>query len=714
MSVWTNVRCESSGASGGLPRDTTLLQHSISGMGECLDRDKPLFSRVIPVQVKHPDHEKALALTVRVLSGTRPAPHGSGGGQRESVLHVELTDELDPFFLYTLQVGEDDYHQLKHDQRLRVDFKVFPRQFIELLESCSSSAGENSNSSTHKVQGSGQGYFLARLETQVVGGGGHSCFSLVETNHFKELTHLSLLFKSGNDAAIKAYLAARLRQLKAEAEDRGHRLTETEMALLRERDNTKDLSAEVANLRQTRERELRDLRAAHCAEMTSVREDAVRRAEAAAAAVATSVSESAASERASRASLEARLLAAETRRDELAAERPTLETALRRAKERGEMAVAAAELAEKELAKTRAANKLLEAEGFRQEKEIQRLGLNNAALEQNVIDLREMVSKSQALQAGAEGGQGQLAATLDAYKSNVLALQEKLEASVAEINRGNAIIQRIQSEHSALRSKLKLKSDVIRQQERLLGDQRDALIAARGEVATAAAEVKAAQGRAVQAERELAASEGRMEEAGRLIESNQQVITWLNKELNAAHTMGGGALLGLQRPLECDNISMTPLPNVPLPSSSIQGRRTSIPTPATIPVPYTSRLASGGLDKREDTRGVYASDRKKEGLTGTPAIVNTMESTPKTTAKGWFDGDAGFDRRFSSTFSSQQNAATVDRYTSHNTGFNRAAMNEKKLGGGDLKAAVVTPDGFQQSRRPTGTDENGAPMVAAF
>ena len=55
-------------------------------------------------QVKHADHEKVLSLTVRVLSGTRTAPPGSGGGQREAVLHVELTDELDPFFLYTLQV----------------------------------------------------------------------------------------------------------------------------------------------------------------------------------------------------------------------------------------------------------------------------------------------------------------------------------------------------------------------------------------------------------------------------------------------------------------------------------------------------------------------------------------------------------------------------------------------------------------------------------
>lgn len=73
-------------------------------MAEELDRDRPLFNDEVAVQVKFPDHEKTLALTVRVLQGSRLAPVGSGGGQREGVLHIEVTDELDPFFLYTLQV----------------------------------------------------------------------------------------------------------------------------------------------------------------------------------------------------------------------------------------------------------------------------------------------------------------------------------------------------------------------------------------------------------------------------------------------------------------------------------------------------------------------------------------------------------------------------------------------------------------------------------
>lgn len=76
-------------------------------MSEELDRDKPLFNDAVFVQVKFPDHDKTVQLTVRVLQGTRlanPVGSGGGGGQREGVLHLEITDELDPFFLFTLQV----------------------------------------------------------------------------------------------------------------------------------------------------------------------------------------------------------------------------------------------------------------------------------------------------------------------------------------------------------------------------------------------------------------------------------------------------------------------------------------------------------------------------------------------------------------------------------------------------------------------------------
>ena len=47
-----------------------------------------------------------------------------------------MTDEVDAYFLYSLQVSEDDFHILKSEQNLLVDFHEFPVKVIELLDQC--------------------------------------------------------------------------------------------------------------------------------------------------------------------------------------------------------------------------------------------------------------------------------------------------------------------------------------------------------------------------------------------------------------------------------------------------------------------------------------------------------------------------------------------------------------------------------------------------
>jgi hypothetical protein len=32
-------------------------------------------------------------------------------------LHLQITDDQDAFFLFTLDVGEEDFHELRRDQR---------------------------------------------------------------------------------------------------------------------------------------------------------------------------------------------------------------------------------------------------------------------------------------------------------------------------------------------------------------------------------------------------------------------------------------------------------------------------------------------------------------------------------------------------------------------------------------------------------------------
>ena len=114
-----------------------------------------------------------------------------------------------------LDIGENDFSNLKREQSLLVDFNIFPSKIIELLEHCSPNVKSHSQSSIHGVHLAStqdmSSSFIVKLDATT------GVLSIVETNLFKQLTHISLQMRPGNDAAVKVYLASRLNQTCAQA-----------------------------------------------------------------------------------------------------------------------------------------------------------------------------------------------------------------------------------------------------------------------------------------------------------------------------------------------------------------------------------------------------------------------------------------------------------------------------------------------------------------
>ena len=69
------------------------------------------------------------------------------------------------------------------------------------------------------------------------------------------------------------------------------------------------------------------------------------------------------------------------------------------------------------------------------------------------------------LKAGDEARRA-LEEKLAVYVENLEYLQEKLESGGTQINRGNALMERLQSDGKQLKEKIKLKSEIIRKQVR--------------------------------------------------------------------------------------------------------------------------------------------------------------------------------------------------------------------------------------------------------
>jgi spindle assembly abnormal protein 6 len=169
-----------------------------------------------------------------------------------------VTDENDPYFLYVLDVGEQDFHHLKRDQSLLVEFLVFPSKLIELIELClNSNANSPSNTNTGNADSLSNtsnsqslleynsSIFTANLE--MAGG----ALTIVESNKFKQLTHISLQLRLGNDAAIKGYLSSRLTFITTVANKRKVELAATQTELKDEKQQRTELSKALEELRYT-------------------------------------------------------------------------------------------------------------------------------------------------------------------------------------------------------------------------------------------------------------------------------------------------------------------------------------------------------------------------------------------------------------------------------------------------------------------------------
>ena len=127
--------------------------------------------------------------------------------------------------------------------------------------------------------------------------------------------------------------------------------------------------------------------------------------------------------------------------------------------------------ARQEIEGLRKRNRELDSSRFEVEKKNHKGEIQQAALQQQLQDKEELLEQmSQRLEAAGQQRVG-LEEALALYKTQLEKVEEKFQASVHEINKGNEIIQRIHSEQRQLRSKGKVKGAIIAKQEQHLSDK---------------------------------------------------------------------------------------------------------------------------------------------------------------------------------------------------------------------------------------------------
>ncbi|KAG7386265.1 Spindle assembly abnormal protein 6 [Phytophthora pseudosyringae] len=520
------------------------------------DREAPLFDRRFHVLVQYPDRdEKLLPLTIRLLAGVR---QNNAKNAKERVMRVEMTDDdgADPYFLYLWSVSEEEFHELKAQQRLLVDFATFPANLIELLQCClkdSKKLAEEEDKeeerdaedgavttksgaidALHHSRSAGPVplSYLAVLNTS--DSNGQSVFSIVETNPFKQLTHLSLRFSPGDDAAIKAYLAARLAQVGASRRSLSTALKQTSGELQVTQRSEAKLQQQLSALGYEAESSLSQEKMKFTDEL-----DEQRRAAAAAL-----------KEREDELNAKIDVLV-ERYEKELQALKGAAEASesqvqdLSKQKYQHEMQIDHLRAQSQDLSQGRSAlsgevdelrtqNKELDQKVFQQEKQINALQVRADALQQQLADKEDVIKKTTDLLQSTKLHSEEVDESLKMYRDNHARLQQKLELSISEINKGNEIIERIQNENRTLKSKMRMKAKIIKQQEQFVEEKQLQREEALLELKSTKEDIRRRDEHVSQLKDTIKELSQKLEDSNKLLASNQQVITWLNKEINEA------------------------------------------------------------------------------------------------------------------------------------------------------------------------------------
>ena len=204
------------------------------------------------------------------------------------------------------------------------------------------------------------------------------------------------------------------------------------------------------------------------------------------------------------------------------------------------------------------------------------------ALKQSLRDKEELNEKVGSLLDAANEAKQQQLENLGFVKEANEQLQAKLKAAGEEAVKGSELVNKLQAEAKALRAKLKQTSATLSQQEELAAQKQTEIEEAERTVSELRAQLAEESGVKEGAIESGAETKRQLVEAQELIRSNQQIIQWLNKELN-------------------DSQKTAP---------RLHGAAEALPG---------TRRAGAGTDVARGARDAPAADRRRQPPAGAPA-----------------------------------------------------------------------------------------------
>uniref|UniRef100_A0A3Q1FWH5 Spindle assembly abnormal protein 6 homolog n=1 Tax=Acanthochromis polyacanthus TaxID=80966 RepID=A0A3Q1FWH5_9TELE len=476
-----------------------------------------LFSKELHVTVKCRDSEERKA-NIRVTIEQSPSP------LHKKDLLVRLTDNGDPFFLFNLTISEEDFQTLKAQQGLLIDFASFPQKFIDLLNLC------------YSEQESDSPRFLLYLSCQSPVLEGSATFTVVETNAFKHLNHLSLRLAHGSDSEVKEYLAVCLSSLKAEKQTLYTKFKKTEEDLSRQLSYAQqtlcEKTKELDKLRLEWTNQTSSLSSCHSQELQLERQKAVELQNRLQQHTEQLRQELESAHTKASQQLQSRLTELEASCRELTEKKYKNESAIRDLKIKLVGAEEECQRLKQQVLSLRRENSTLDTEVHEKERLVSQLQMRVAVVEQEIKDKDQLMHSTKEM---LEATQEQRKSVEENAESKELKIK-KLEATVKslseELIKANGIIKKLQGEVRGLVRKINVKNTVTVSQEKVLQDTSEKLQSVENALQSAQQQLISKDEQVSKLKEQLEMTVQKLNESKEVLKTNENVISWLNKQLN--------------------------------------------------------------------------------------------------------------------------------------------------------------------------------------
>ena len=442
--------------------------------------------------------------------------------EKQPHLIIQVTNPNDPLFLYSLDLSEIEYQQLKTEQSLLVDFQNFPDFIIKMFYYCKNDK-EDIYTCVLTLGGLGENNFSS---------GGVGILAVEEKTQYRKLNHLILKLQAANDISLKKYLSDVSKEYKEKFENltmKFNDLSQNYDLIMKENSNLKENLQKIEyehktsldNLLNEKNKEINSIKESNFLENKKQLETMESDKNKIISDLENRISQ-----------LQGILDDATKNKTQL--EEHKLKLEINQKDLEGKFAISNTELNvyKTEITNLRQENADLNKKCLNYEKNLTEYNFKNESILKQLEEKNKSLENMKQLIDSLNKQRDSNEDTIKSLKASNNKLENKLQLSIKEINKGNDIIQRLQNDIKNQKSKIKSSKNELSTQEQLINQKQILLEEQNKTIKDLKRDNEAKEQEIIGLKNQINNYNNKLSENEKLIEENKQMILYLNKNLN--------------------------------------------------------------------------------------------------------------------------------------------------------------------------------------